>query len=116
MYYNKKIEEIEKELETSSKGLTTKEADKRIAKYGKNLIPKKKKKSIAHIFFSEFKDPIIILLLFAVIASLLAGETIDAIAIVFIVLVDVIMATYQENKANNTAQELAHRELVALKT
>ena len=56
----------------------------------------------------------ILLLVVAIIASLIAGETIDALAIVFIVLVDVIMGTYQENKANNTAEALSN--LVTVKT
>ena len=107
MYYNKKIEEIERELKTTSQGLTNEEAEKRIQKYGKNILPKKKKDSIIKIFFNEFKDPIIILLLFAVLASFIAGETIDSVAIIFIVLLDVVMATYQENKANNTAEALS---------
>ena len=114
MYYNKKIEDIEKELNTNSKGLTTKEAEIRIEKYGRNTLPKKKKDSVIKIFFNEFKDPIIILLIFAVLASFIAGETIDAIAIIFIILVDVIMATYQENKANNTAEALT--DLIKVKT
>ena len=49
----------------------------------------------------------VILLLVAIVASLIAGETVDAIAILLIVLVDAIMGTYQENKANNTAEALA---------
>ena len=114
MYYNKNIEDIEKKLETSEKGLTSKEAHKRIEKYGKNILPKKQKDSIIKIFFNEFKDPIIILLLFAVLASFIAGETIDAIAIIFIIMVDVIMATYQENKANTTAEALTN--LIKVKT
>ena len=114
MYYNKKIEDIEKELNTNSKGLTTKEAEIRIEKYGRNTLPKKKKDSVIKIFFNEFKDPIIILLIFAVLASFIAGEAIDAIAIIFIILVDVIMATYQENKANNTAEALT--DLIKVKT
>ena len=114
MYYNKNIEDIEKKLETSEKGLTTKEAHKRIEKYGKNILPKKQKDSIIKIFFNEFKDPIIILLLFAVLASFIAGETVDAIAIIFIIMVDVIMATYQENKANTTAEALTN--LIKVKT
>ena len=103
-----------KKLETSEKGLTSKEAHKRIEKYGKNILPKKQKDSIIKIFFNEFKDPIIILLLFAVLASFIAGETIDAIAIIFIIMVDVIMATYQENKANTTAEALTN--LIKVKT
>jgi len=113
MFYNKDTESIEKELHTSSKGLSDIEAKKRIKENGKNTLPKKKKDSIVKIFFNEFKDPIIILLLFAIMASLLVGEVIDAIAIIAIVLIDIIMGTYQENKANNTAEAL--EKLVTVK-
>jgi len=106
VFYNKDISEIEKELNTNIDGLTEKEAKKRIEKYGKNILPKKKKDSILKIFFNELKDPIVLLLIVAIIASLIAGEVIDAFAIVFIVLIDLIMGTYQENKANNTAEAL----------
>ena len=114
MFYNKDIETIEKELNTSLHGLTDEEVKKRTVKYGKNTLPKKKKDSILKIFFGEFKDPIILLLIVAIIASFIVGEVIDAFAIIFIVLIDIIMGTYQENKANNTAEALA--ELVTEKT
>ena len=83
-------------------------------KYGKNTLPKKKKDSVLKIFFNEFKDPLVILLIFAIVASLLAGELVDAIAIFFIVLIDAFLGTYQENKANNTAEAL--EKLVTVKT
>ena len=35
MFYNKQIEEIKKELNTSDNGLTDKEVKKRVEKYGK---------------------------------------------------------------------------------
>lgn len=108
MYYNKEIKEVEKELNTSKTGLNTIEAKARIEKYGKNIIPKKQNNGVFKIFINEFKDPIVILLLISSIISFLAGEKIDAITIIFIVLVDVIMGTYQENKANKTAQSLAN--------
>ena len=106
MYYKKSIEEINQELKTDERGLSSKEANLRVKKYGKNVIPKKTKESIFSIFISEFKDPIVILLLFAILASVIAGEVVDAIAILFIVLIDALMGTYQENKANNTAEAL----------
>ena len=114
MYYKKTIEEIEKELNTNINGLETNEVKKRQEKYGKNILPKKKKDSVFKIFINEFKDPILILLLVAIIASLIVGEIIDAIAILLIVLVDVTMETYQENKANNTAEAL--EKLINVKT
>ena len=114
MFYSKEIEEIEKELETNSNGLSSKEAKNRIEKYGKNCLPRKKKDSVFKIFFNELKDPIVLLLLVAILVSIIAGEVIDAFAIIFIVLIDLIMGTYQENKANNTAEAL--EKLVTVKT
>ena len=114
MYYNKNIEDIEKELETNSNGLISKEVKIRQEKYGKNILPRKKSDSVLKIFFNEFKDPMVILLLVAILASIIAGEVIDAIAIFAIVLIDAIMGTYQENKANHTAEALA--KLVTTKT
>ena len=114
MFYNEEINDLEKKLNTSHEGLSNSEVLKRLQKYGKNELPKKKKDSVIKIFFSEFKDPIIILLIFAIIASLVVGEVIDALAILFIIIVDIIMETYQESKANNTAEALA--KLVTEKT
>jgi len=113
-WYSKEVEEICKNLNVDDKGLNDKEINERIEKYGKNTLPKQKKDSVLKIFFSEFKDPIVLLLLAAIIASFLVGEVIDAVAIIFIVLVDVLMGTYQENKANNIADALS--KLVTVKS
>ena len=107
MYYNKNIDELENELQTSNKGLSYDEVNIRQQKYGKNILPKKESDSVIKIFFNEFKDPMLILLLFAILASLIAGEVVDAIAILFIVLIDTIMGAYQETKANHTAEALS---------
>ena len=114
MFYNKNVEEVEKILTTSSNGLSNEEAEKRLNEYGENTLPQKKKDSVLKIFFDEFKNPILMLLIVAVIVSFIAGEVIDAIAIIAIILVDVIMGTYQENKANNTAEALS--KLVTVKS
>ena len=106
MFYKKQTEDVLVELNTTKTGLTTEEANKRLTEHGKNQLPKKKKDSVLKIFLNELKDPMIILLLFAILASFLANEVVDALAIFFIILVDLIMGTYQENKANNTAEAL----------
>ena len=106
-YYAMSTDEIFQKFQTSTDGLTTREAEKRIEKYGYNEIPKKKKDSIFKIFFSELLDPIVLLLIVAIIASLVVGEVVDAIAITFIVLVDLIIGTVEENKANTTVEALS---------
>ena len=113
-WYQMTRDELFTKLKTDENGLTHKEANKRLEKYGKNELPKKKKDSVLKIFFDEFKNPILILLLVAVIASLIGNEPIEALAIILIVLIDVSMGTYQENKANNTADALS--KLVTVKT
>lgn len=112
-WYSQSKSQIFSILDTTPQGLTSKECQKRITKYGKNVLPKKKKESIFKIFLKELMNPIELLLLVAVVASFIAGEPVEAIAIIFIVIVDLIMGTYQENKANNTAEALS--KLVTVK-
>ena len=106
-YYSMTIEEVFDKLQASENGLSTKEAEQRKNKYGLNELPKKEKDSILKIFIQEILDPIVLLLIVAIIASILVGEINDAIAIFFIVLIDLILGTYQENKANNTIEALS---------
>ena len=113
-WYKKDIDRIYNELNTTSNGLTSTEVNSRLNKYGKNTLPKGKKDSIFKIFISELLDPIVLLLLVAVFASFISGEVVDALAIILIVMVDAIMGTYQENKANNTAEALS--KLVTVKS
>ena len=108
------INEIKKILNIDDSGLTKNEALNRQKKYGKNILPKKKKDNVLKIFFNEFKDPMILLLLIAIIISFISKEVVDASAIFFIVLVDAIMGTYQENKANKVADSLS--KLISTKT
>ena len=106
-YYSMTIDEVFKRFQVDESGLSTREATKRINKYGKNELPKKERDIIFKIFFMEILDPIVLLLIVAIIASLVVGEVVDALAIVFIVLVDLIIGTYEENKANTTVEALA---------
>ncbi len=106
-FYNKKISDIFAELKTDERGLSTKAAQVRQQKYGKNILPKKKADSILKIFLHEFIDPMVLLLVAAIAASVIVGEIVDALVIAGIILVDAIMGTYQENKANHTAEALA---------
>ena len=116
MFYNENIDEILKKLKSNSNGITNEEAIKRLKEYGSNELPQKKNKSIFKIFINEFKNPILIFLLVAVIASFIAKEYLDAFAIIFIVLVDVLMGTYQEYKANKNADTLLNLVRVEVKT
>lgn len=107
-YYAMSNEEVYSKLKTSKNGLTSNEAKKRLERNGKNELPKQKSDSIIKIFINELMDPIVLLLIISIIASLVVGEIIDAVTIAAIVLIDLIMGTFQEKKANNTAEALSN--------
>lgn len=106
-WYKKEKEEIYEVLDTSNDGLTQKEAVKRLEKYGKNEIPKKKSDSFIKIMFRQLLDPIVLLLVVAMIFSFVINEVVDAIAIFFIIIIDLLMGTFQEWKANKNAEALS---------
>lgn len=111
-YLNKK--ELLKKLNTSASGLKVSEAGKRINKYGLNELPEEKQRSLFSIFLSSFNDPIIYVLIVAAILSFAVKETLDACAILFIILVDAIVSTIQEYNANKNS--LALKNLIKLHT
>ncbi len=107
-FYAMTEKELFEELGTSAEGLSAIEVTSRLKKYGPNELPKKKRESIWRIIMREVMDPIVLLLVVAIVASLFVGEVVDAVAIFVIILIDLIMGTYQENKANKTMESLAN--------
>ena len=106
-WYKKEQSEIFEKLKTSQEGLTTKEVKHRLEKYGKNEIPKKKSDSFFVIMFKQLMDPIELLLVAAMGFSFMINEVIDGLAILFIIIVDLLMGTFQEWKANKNAEALS---------
>ena len=100
-------EELYDKLNTSENGIKSNEIEKRVDKYGSNKLPDNNKHSIIKIIISELLDPIVLLLGVAIIVSIIVGEYVDAIAIFVIILIDLILGTYEENKANNTIEALS---------
>lgn len=107
-WHSTNAEDILKELNSSQIGLSKSEALSRLKKYGKNELPKKKTDSVFKIFFKQLIEPMTILLIVAMIFSFIINEKLDAYTIMFIILVDLLLGTFQEWKANKTAESLAN--------
>ena len=110
-YYNKKVEELYKELNTSINGLTKEEASKRLEKYGENKLAERKKKSNFIIFLAQFNDLMIILLIFAsifsaVISYIQKESYADSIIILIIVIINATLSFIEEKKADKAIEEL----------
>lgn len=113
-WHSTEKEEVLEILKSSELGLDEKEVKLRQEKYGKNELPKGKTPSLLKIFIEQLLDPIVLLLVVAMIFSILIKENIDAIAIAFIILVDLILGTFQEWKANKNVEAL--KKLIEIRT
>lgn len=93
-------------------GISNEEAQKRLEKYGKNKIEDKKKESIFIKFIKQFNDIMIIILIISAIVSAAvakiegSGDYIDSIIIISIVILNAIMGTVQEAKAEKSIDAL----------
>lgn len=95
-----------KELKSSVLGLDQKEAIKRSEKYGLNKLPEGEKASWLQILWTQFKSPLIIVLIIAGLISYFVKEKLDAQVIFAAVLINAIIGFIQENKANNSLEQL----------
>jgi len=99
-------ENIINKLNSNINGLSKNEVEKRQKQYGKNVLPKEKEPSLLYVFISQFKSPMIIILIIAGIISYIIGEHIDGIFIAVIVLLNAILGTYQEYNAIKSAASI----------
>ena len=98
--------EILKELQTTPQGLSEEEVQERLARHGSNLLKPKKRTDDLTLLLSQFKSPIILILLFAVGISILLHDSADALIILIIVLVSGLLGFWQERGAVHAVEKL----------
>ncbi|WP_017727249.1 calcium-translocating P-type ATPase, SERCA-type [Halalkalibacterium ligniniphilum] len=87
-------------------GLKDHEVQKRLKKFGLNKLDEGKRISSLVIFFSQFKDFMVLVLLAATLVSGLLGEYMDAVTIMLIVLLNGVLGFVQERKAESSLAAL----------
>ncbi|HDQ23118.1 MAG TPA: HAD family hydrolase [Candidatus Uhrbacteria bacterium] len=102
LWHNLPEKEAFELLKTSKKGLTQKIAEKRLRKYGPNKLPESKKAPWFFILFSQFKSPLIYILLIAAVVTFFLKEYVDMWVILAAVLINTLVGFVQENKAEKT--------------
>ncbi len=113
MFYQKSSASVLKELKTAATtGLSRPEAQKRLDKYGPNLLPTKKKPALIYKFFAQFKNFLVLILLAATLLSLILGDKLDAVAIAAIVLLNATIGFVQEIQAEKTLSALAEKDIL----
>ncbi|GAB9474409.1 Potassium/sodium efflux p-type atpase, fungal-type [Globisporangium polare] len=102
-------ESIAKTLDTDlQKGLSSLHIEGKVQKHGLNKLDEDPRTPLYIIFLLQFYNLIIAMLLFAAVASLAFQEFVEGIAIMFIVMLNAVIATIQEHSAGNALEALAN--------
>ena len=110
-HYLMQAQSVLDELETTSGGLSAKEAQDRLERDGANKLAEGKKKSLIRKFFEELADPMTLILLAAALISgvtaYFANESFaDVFIILAVVLINAVLGIVQESKAENAIAAL----------
>ncbi len=104
--YQQNVAGILSELETSLQGISGVEAGPRLARYGLNELIEKKKKTAFVMFFDQFRDFMILVLIAAAVISGFIGELSDTIAIIVIIVLNAGIGFTQEYRAEKAMEAL----------
>ena len=112
LYSMSAAEAVEKLGSETDRGLSSREAEKRLDRDGENLLRGKKKKSLAAEFFEQFKDFTVIVLLIASGVSFATsfleerGDFADPIMILIIVILNAAVGVIQQRRAEHSLEAL----------
>lgn len=87
-------------------GLSSKEAKRRLEKYGQNVLPEKPPPSNLSILLSQVKSPLVYVLLAAGIVTLALREFSDTTIILFVVVLNTVLGFFQERRASQALSAL----------
>lgn len=105
-WHQKTVQAVIEEMNTSLKGISSEDAQKRLLEYGPNELTEKKKKTALMMLLDQFKDFMIIVLITAAIISGFIGELSDTIAIIIIVVLNAVIGFVQEYRAEKAMAAL----------
>lgn len=92
--------------DSSASGLSEEEASARLERFGRNELPSGIQVSLAGVFFAQFKDPLIYVLLITGLLSIFLGHSSDAWFIFGVLIFNAIIGAAQEYSAEKSAQAL----------
>ena len=110
--YTQSAEEVLRNLGVGAEGLTSAQAQERLAKYGPNKLKEAEKPTLFQRFIAQLKDPMLIILMIAAavsaVTNLMAGhnEMAEVIIILAVVLLNAILGVFQESKAEAAIEAL----------
>lgn len=107
LYYTLDVKEVIEGLQTDpEKGLSSQEAGKRLQQYGKNIVEDKKKKSAFRTFLEQFTNPIVWILIAAVVLAFAYQHTLEGIAVLMVLMINAMIGFFMERQAIRSMEKL----------
>lgn len=97
---------VEEALGTRPTGLSDGEAAARLRRHGPNEVPGPRPVSDAAILFRQLRSPLLLVLVAALAVSVAVGETVDAVVIAAVVVLDATIGFLQERHAESAVRAL----------
>jgi Ca2+-transporting ATPase len=92
---------------TSAVGLTTVEARSRLTEQGANAVPTQRRVRLIKRIGNQLKDPLLLLLIAAVVLTVSVGDFTDAVVIAIVIVVNTTVGVIQEVRADRAVTALA---------
>lgn len=105
-FYMMDEDEVIEKLQSSPYGLDEVEAKNRLEQFGKNELREKKSDSTLKIFLESFKDPMVMILIVAVIIQLVTGSIMESLIIFLVLILNAVLGTVQTKKAESSINSL----------
>ena len=96
----------QKKLQTDMNGLSQSQVEERLQEFGKNTLPAPKPPTLLLVVLHQFASPLIYILLIAGVVSLVIGDVKDAVFIFAVILLNAVIGTMQEWRAEKQAHAL----------
>jgi P-type Mg2+ transporter len=94
------------QLGTNRNGLNREEAQKRLIRFGANLLKPKRKTDTLTLLINQFRSPLVLILIIAAIIAFFLGESINGGIILVIVVTSGLLGFWQERGSANAVQRL----------
>jgi len=105
-YWRLDRDELFSSLDTSADGLSEEETKRRIREYGSNEVAPSEQRTPVRLLLSQFKNPLVYVLIFAAGVAFFLGEATEPIIIIAIVLVNAALGFAQEYRSEKAVREL----------
>jgi Mg2+-importing ATPase len=105
-YWSLPPEQLLSALHTTASGLSPADVEPRLKQYGPNALEARRQATALGLFLSQFKSPLVLILIAAAILSAILAQWTDAVIVLAVVLGSTMLGFVQEYRAGNAVEKL----------